>query len=131
MHAHGPFEVKVIPQPSDAGSAAAIGRMLLDKQFHGGLEARSTGQMLAMRTAVEGSAGYVALELVDGTLDGRPGTFALQHTGVMDRGAQSLSIKVVPDSATGELVGLRGTMEIIVEAGKHSYDLDYVLPAAS
>jgi hypothetical protein len=106
---------------------AGIGRMLLDKRFAGDLEATSKGQMLAVRTAVEGSAGYVALELVEGALAGRNGTFVLQHTGTMERGAQQLSVTVVPDSGTGELEGLAGRMQIIIAEGKHSYQFDYTL----
>jgi hypothetical protein len=104
-----------------------VGRMAIAKQFHGGLEAVSRGQMLAAMTDTEGSAGYVAIERVTGTLDGREGTFALQHSGTMTRGAQQLSITVVPDSGTGELAGLAGTMTIQIADGKHSYDFEYTL----
>jgi hypothetical protein len=104
--------------------------MTIDKRFHGDLEAVSRGQMLATTTAVQGSAGYVAMEQVSGTLHGRTGTFVLQHTGTMTRGVPQLSVTVVPDSGTGELVGLSGRMEIkIAEGGKHSYELEYSLPA--
>jgi hypothetical protein len=129
-HAAGPFDVKVIPQPTDPGTDAGIGRLLLDKQFHGDLEATSKGQMLTAGTPVEGSAGYVAIERVDGTLQGRRGTFALQHLGTMTRGAPSLTIRVVPDSGTGELKGLSGSMSIAIVDGKHSYDLEYELAGA-
>jgi hypothetical protein len=129
-HAAGPFEVKVIPQPTDAGTDPGIGRLLLDKQFHGDLEATSKGQMLTAGTPVEGSAGYVAIERVDGTLQGRRGTFALQHIGTMTRGAPSLTIRVVPDSGTGELNGLSGSMAITIVDGKHSYDLEYAFAGA-
>ena len=129
-HAAGPFEVKVIPQPADPGTDVGIGRLLLDKQFHGDLEATSKGQMLTAGTPVEGSAGYVAIERVDGTLQGRRGTFALQHIGTMTRGAPSLTIRVVPDSGTGELKGLSGSMSIAIVDGKHSYDLEYELAGA-
>ncbi|HEY0555574.1 MAG TPA: DUF3224 domain-containing protein, partial [Thermoanaerobaculia bacterium] len=102
--ASGPFDVKVTPQAPDADAGEApIGRMILDKQFHGDLEAVSKGQMLAAGTEVQGSAGYVAMERVTGTLHGRSGTFVLQHTGIMNRGTPSLTITVVPDSGTGEL----------------------------
>jgi hypothetical protein len=125
--ASGPFDVKVIPQaPDEAGGG--LGRMLLDKQFHGDLEATSKGQMLAAGTAVEGSAGYVAMETVSGTLHGRRGTFVLQHSGTMNRGTPQLTITVVPDSGTGELAGLAGTMTIDIAAGgKHSYGFEYTL----
>jgi hypothetical protein len=125
--ASGPFDVKVIPQaPDEAGGG--LGRMLLDKQFHGDLEATSKGQMLAAGTAVEGSAGYVAMETVSGTLHGRRGTFVLQHSGTMNRGTPQLTITVVPDSGTGELTGLAGKMSIDIAAGgKHSYGFEYTL----
>jgi len=129
MHAHGTFEVKMIPQPAQDGVGdPGIGRMALDKQFHGDLEATGKGQMLAAGTDVPGSAGYVALERVSGTLHGRHGTFALQHSGTMARGAPQLSITVVPDSATGELLGLAGKLAITIADGKHSYDFEYMLP---
>lgn len=122
--ATGTFQVQLAPQET----AAPIGRMSIDKQFHGDLEGTSKGEMLAVRTEVEGSAGYVALEQVTGTLAGRSGTFYLQHTGTMDRGAPSLSVTVVPDSGTGGLAGLTGRMNIIIEGGRHAYEFDYTLP---
>jgi hypothetical protein len=97
----------------------------IDKRFHGELDGTSTGTMLSAGTAVAGSAGYVAIERVTGTLCGKRGSFALQHSGTMNRGAPSLSVTVVPDSGTDELAGLRGSMQIIIEKGKHSYDFDY------
>ena len=129
-HAAGPFEVKVVPQPLDPGTDAGVGRLLLDKQFHGDLEATSKGQMLTAGTSVEGSAGYVAIERVDGTLRGRRGSFALQHIGTMTRGAPSLTIRVVPDSGTGELKGVSGSMSFTIAEGKHSYDLEDALAGA-
>lgn len=123
--ATGTFEVKMSPQ--DAPESPGVGRMLLDKQFHGDLEATSKGQMLAAMTEVQGSAGYVAIEQVTGKLKGRAGTFVLQHQGIMNRGEPQLSITVVPDSGTGELAGLSGKMEIVIEAGKHSYVFEYTL----
>jgi hypothetical protein len=122
--ATGTFQVQLAPQET----AAAIGRMSIDKQFHGDLEGTSKGEMLAGMTAVQGSAGYVALEQVTGSLHGRTGTFYLQHSGTMDRGAPTLSVTVVPDSGTGQLEGLTGRMNIIVEGGTHSYEFDYTLP---
>jgi hypothetical protein len=126
QRAEGEFEVKLAPQAQDGG-AGAPGRMLIDKRFHGALEAGSVGQMLAFSASVKGSAGYVALELVTGTLNGRSGSFVLQHSGTMDRGAPSLSVTVVPDSGTGELQGLSGRMNIRIEGGKHFYEFDYTL----
>jgi hypothetical protein len=132
MHASGTFEVKMTPQPAQDGIGDPdIGRMALDKQFHGDLEATGKGQMLAAGTNVQGSAGYVALERVSGTLHGRRGTFALQHSGTMTRGAPQLSITVVPDSATDELQGLAGELAITIADGKHSYDFEYSLPDSS
>ena len=125
-HAAGTFEVKVTPQPADDKSDdATLGRMTIDKQIHGDLDATSNGQMLTAGTPVKGSAGYVAIERVSGTLHGRTGTFILQHTGTMNRGALQLSITVVPDSGTGQLTG---KMDIQIADGKHSYDFAYVLP---
>ena len=126
MHATGPFEVTLIPQTD--GADPTVGRMSIDKHFHGDLEATSRGQMLSAPTGVKGSAGYVAIEVVGGTLNGKNGTFALQHTGTMNRGKPSLSIIVVPDSGTGQLSGLMGTMSINIVDGKHSYDFNYSLP---
>lgn len=128
-HARGTFEVKMTPQPAQEGVGdPGIGRMALDKQFHGDLEATGKGQMLAAGTDVPGSAGYVALERVSGTLHGRHGTFALQHSGTMTRGAPQLSITVVPDSGSGELLRLAGTLTITISDGQHGYDLEYTLP---
>jgi pimeloyl-ACP methyl ester carboxylesterase len=129
--ASGTFEVKVTPQASDdKGEGAILGRMSIDKQFHGDLEGTSKGEMLTAGTAVKGSVGYVAIEHVRGALRGRTGTFSLQHSGTMARGAPQLTITVVPDSGTGQLVGLAGDMAIIITDGKHSYDFEYTLPAA-
>lgn len=131
MHARGTFEVKLNPQtPDDKFEDATMGRMTIDKQFHGDLEATSKGQMLSVMTEVKGSAGYVAMERVTGTLHRRSGNFVLQHTATMTRGTPQLSITVVPDSGTGQLTGLAGKMEIVIAAGKHSYDFEYMLPAA-
>jgi hypothetical protein len=104
--------------------------MSIDKQFHGDLEAVSKGQMLTAMTDVKGSAGYVAMERVTGTLHGRSGSFVLQHSSTLTRGAPQQSITVVPDSGTGQLVGLAGKMAINIVDGKHSYDFEYTLPAA-
>ncbi len=119
--ASGSFEVKLVPQDSDE----YIGRMSIDKQFRGDLEAVSKGEMLSASTEIEGSVGYVAMERVSGTLHGRRGTFVLQHSGTMNRGEPHLTISVVPDSGAGELVGLTGSMTITIIDGKHSYDFEY------
>ena len=127
----GTFDVKMTPQ-SSAVEAAQIGRFSLDKAYHGDLEATAAGEMIAVMTGEKGSAGYVAIERVTGTLAGRKGTFALQHSATMDRGTANLTIVVIPDSGTDGLTGISGTMGIRVEAGgKHFYDFTYALPPAA
>lgn len=129
--ASGDFDVQLAPQRSeDKSEGSALARMTIAKQFHGDLEATSKGEMLTAGTAVAGSAGYVAMEKVAGTLHGRRGTFALQHSGTMTRGTPQLTITVVPDSGTGELAGLTGQLSITIAGGKHSYDFEYSLPEA-
>lgn len=130
MRASGTFEVKLAPAGNDSTPEGPnLGRMSIDKTFKGDLEGVSKGEMItAAGITVKESAAYSAVERVTGTLAGKKGSFALQHTGVMDRGKPSLTITVVPDSATGELVGLTGKMDIIIEGGKHSYVFDYALP---
>jgi hypothetical protein len=132
-HARGTFAVKITPQATDESEGAAtLGRMSLDKKFSGDLEATGKGEMLtAMSSGIQGSGVYVAVERISGSLSGRNGTFALHHTGTMTRGTPHLVITVVPDSGTGELTGLTGTMAIDIAAdGTHSYDLEYTLPNA-
>jgi hypothetical protein len=126
--AAGTFDVRLnsLP-PYNTATDAKVARMSIDKQFHGDLEATSQGEMLSAGTDTKGSAGYVAIERVIGTLNGRSGGFVLQHNATMTRGAPYLNIVVVPDSGTGELVGLGGTMHIIIDKGKHSYDFQYSL----
>jgi hypothetical protein len=132
MQASGTFDVKLHPQPPEENVGdSSIARMAIAKEFHGELEGTSKGQMLAAGTDVKGSAGYVALERVVGKLHGRSGTFALQHTGTMNRGTPRLSITVVPDSGTGELVGIAGKMSIKIDNGAHSYIFDYELQEPS
>jgi len=127
-HAAGTFEVQLPALPlHDAEADALLGRRAIDKQFSGDLEGTSKGEMLSAGTAVQGSAGYVAIEKVTGTLQGRAGTFVLQHSGTMTRGAPQLVITVVPDSGTGELTGLSGTMAIDIVDGKHYYEFAYSL----
>ncbi|MGH7241837.1 MAG: DUF3224 domain-containing protein [Phycisphaerales bacterium] len=129
LHATGPFEVKLQPVGEvDKGEGSTLGRMTIDKQFHGELEGTSKGQMLSAMTDTKGSAGYVAIERVTGTLSGKRGSFILQHNATMDRGTPALNIIVVPDSGSGELVGLTGTMKINIDGGKHSYEFEYALP---
>ena len=127
-HASGTFEVKLSPlAAADPAAGSPLGRMVIDKQFHGDLDATSKGEMLTAGTSVKGSAGYVAIERVTGTLHGRSGSFVLQHSGIMTRGAPELTVTVVPDSGTGELAGLAGRMTIDIDDGKHSYGFEYTL----
>lgn len=143
-HASGTFSVKMQPQelaadaPADALAdaladksatpGATLARLLLDKQYRGDLQASAHGQMLSAVTSTAGSAGYVAIEHVTGTLHGRSGSFVLQHHGLMTRGDKQLSITVVPDSGTGELAGLEGRLDIRIKEGQHFYAFDYALP---
>lgn len=127
----GSFEVKLTPLDlHDPQAGPRLGRRAIDKQFHGELEARSHGEMLSAGGEVPGSAGYVAIERVSGRLGGRSGSFMLQHNGSMNRGAPQLSVTVVPDSGTGELAGLGGSMSIRIENQQHYYDFEYSLPDA-
>ena len=126
-HAKGTFEVKMKPEPlSEVAGKTAIQRMSIDKVFHGELEGTSQGEFLATGSA-DGSGGYVAMERVTGTLNGKAGSFVLQHSATMNRKVPELSVTVVPDSGMGELVRLRGTFKIIIADGKHSYEFDYSL----
>jgi hypothetical protein len=127
--ASGTFEVKLNPQ--DQGADAPVGRMTIDKEFQGDLTGTSKGQMLmASSSSVQGSAGYVAVEKVTGALHGQSGSFYLQHSGTMTRGAGELTITVIPDTGTDELVGLSGKMNIIIADGMHSYEFEYELTTA-
>ena len=127
----GVFDVKVAPIPADEKDGeAGLSRMSIDKQYHGALEGTAKGQMLTSGTAVQNSGVYVAIEKVSATLDGRKGTFILQHSGTMVRGVGHLVITVVPDSGTGELEGMTGKMDIKIEDGKHFYELDYEIAPA-
>lgn len=127
MNVSGKFDVGVTPlEPSFEGqNGVRIGRRAIQKRFHGDLEGTSRGEMLSAMTVVDGSAGYVAIEQVQGSLGGKTGSFVLQHYGVMDKGRDRLVLEVIPDSGTGELRGLSGTMSINIEDGKHYYDFEY------
>ncbi|MDZ4717118.1 MAG: DUF3224 domain-containing protein [Roseiflexaceae bacterium] len=128
--AKGEFTVSVQQLPFEGVNAEAhIGRMSIDKQISGDLVATTQGQMLSAMTDTKGSAGYVAIERVDGTLNGKYGTFVLQHTGLMNQGESSLSVIVVPDSGTGELIGISGDFIIIIEGQRHLYEFRYSLPS--
>jgi hypothetical protein len=129
QHATGSFEVKTTPlDPAFKFDDNSLGRLSLEKQFHGDLEAASKGEMLSAGSPVKGSGAYVAIERVSGTLHGRSGSFILQHNGTMSHGTFQLNIIVAPDSGTGQLEGLTGSMTIIIKEGKHSYDFAYTLP---
>jgi hypothetical protein len=126
MNAKGTFEVKLSKlQPYNIIAEAKLGRMSIDKEFSGDLQAVSKGEMLSAFSNTEGSVGYVAIEEVEGILQGKEGTFILQHNATMTRNKQELNIIVVPDSGTGELKGLIGRMQINIIDGKHFYDFDY------
>ena len=131
QHAAGSFEVKIAPlEPAFKTEENSLGRMSIDKQFHGDLEGTSKGEMLTAGDPAKGSAGYVAEERFTGALHGRSGSFSLQHNATMDKGAFHLNVIVVPGSGTGQLAGISGTMNIIIKEGKHSYDFAYTLPDA-
>lgn len=127
--ASGTFEVQMQPQGEpNMVDGVNLGRLALHKQFTGDLVATGKGEMLTALTGVSGSAGYVAIERVTGTLQGRQGSFVFQHNGLMNHGAQQLSIVVVPDSGTGQLTGIAGVFILNVVDGKHTYTFDYSLP---
>jgi hypothetical protein len=128
MRVTGKFDVTLNPQSSDdIGDGVPLARMAIDKRYHGELDASGKGEMLTALTPVKGSAGYVAIERISGSLQGRKGSFVIQHSGTMTRGAPSLSVTVVPDSGTGELAGIGGKMAIVV-GDYHAYDLEFTLP---
>jgi len=131
-HAEGTFDVKVTPlPPDDATSGTAIGRYAMEKKIHGDLEAVSKGEMIGAGDLAKGTAGYVAIEQITGTLKGHAGSFALQHNSTMSGGNYNMSITVVPGSGTGDLAGIAGTFTIIIANGKHSYTFDYTLPEST
>lgn len=127
-HATGSFDVKLVPLSREPDAGPTPARMSIDKKFQGDLDAVSRGEMLSAMTGTRGSAGYVAIEHVKGSLNGRAGEFVLQHSGTMSKGVPSLSVTVIPDSGTGGLAGLSGSMTITIVDGKHLYDFEYLLP---
>lgn len=128
MIVKGSFDITMQPEPPyDTEGGITLSRASFDKRFSGPLEATSKVQMLAARTPVQGSAGYVALERISGSLEGRRGSFVVVHTGLMMRGTPSLSISIVPDSGTDELTGISGRMDIQIVDGKHFYEIEYEL----
>jgi hypothetical protein len=132
LHAAGSFDVKMSPlNPDDTAPGSTLASMSVDKQYHGDLEATSRGRILTAVTEVKGSAAYVAIERISGKLNGLTGTFVLQHSGTLDRGAQQQSVTVVPDSGTGQLAGITGKMTgTVAPDGKHFYEFEYALPQA-
>lgn len=124
----GTFEVTLTREASDTAPGSILERLTMAKRFEGDLSGSAEGEMLSVLTPVEGSAGYVAVERVTGTLDGRRGSFALQHSGIMGGDDQHHMVPVVPDSGTGDLTGIAGTMVIRIEGGVHRYELRYTLP---
>lgn len=129
MNAKGSFEISMQPEPPfDLVDGVSLSRVSFDKRFTGGIEGASKVQMLAARTPVENSAGYVAVERISGKLNGKAGSFVVLHTGLMNRGEPSLTLTIVPDSGTGELAGISGSMEIGIVEGKHFYGIEYSLP---
>jgi hypothetical protein len=128
-HATGAFDVKILPLTlSEQSADPKLGRMAIEKQYHGDLEAAAKGEMLTAQSEIKDSGVYVAVERVTGTLNGKRGSFAMYHSGVMNQGKPELKITIVPDSGTDELQGLTGTMNIKIDNGKHSYDFEYSLP---
>ncbi len=129
MHASGSFDVQMTPQGTNQqAEGSTLGRLSVAKQFHGELEASSEGQMLTAVSSVQGSAGYVAIERVTGSLNGRRGSFVLQHSGTMSARGVEQHVTIVPDSGTGQLVGLAGSMTIQLVDATHGYQLEYTLP---
>lgn len=127
LYAKGEFEVKLVPQTEER-SIPLLGRLIIDKVFHGDIVGSSQGQMLSAKTAVPASAGYVAIERVEATINGRQGSFVLQHNATMNKGESMLNIIIVPDSGTDELAGIAGKMNILIKDKKHFYDMEYTLP---
>ncbi len=129
----GEFDVELKPiEPTFmADDDNTVNRMTIDKSYRGQLTATGKGEMLSVITAVEGSAGYVAMEIVKGSLDGKEGAFVIQHSGIMGPSGESLNIPIIPNSGSGELSGIVGAMTIKVENGKHFYELEYGLPESS
>jgi hypothetical protein len=125
--AKGEFEVKLVPQ-ADERDVPLLGRLTIDKVFHGDIAGTSQGQMLSAKTAVPASAGYVAIERVEATINGRMGSFILQHNATMNKGEPMLNVIIVPDSGTDELTGIAGKLNIIVKEKKHFYEMEYTLP---
>ncbi|MGD0095303.1 MAG: DUF3224 domain-containing protein [Terracidiphilus sp.] len=125
-HARGTFTVNV--KPLTPPPAEGLGRFSIDKEIHGDLEATTKGEMFSAGDPKQGAAGYVAIEVVTGTLAGKHGSFALQHTATMDKSGLKMTVIVVPGSGAGELKGIEGTFTIQIENGQHSYDLEYSLP---
>ncbi|KAF1009379.1 MAG: hypothetical protein GAK28_00016 [Luteibacter sp.] len=132
LTAYGVFDVKILPAGTAEGAVDHLGTLALDKHYHGDLDAAAKGHMLtAVSASVKGSAAYVAVERVDGTLHGRKGAFSLVHRGIMSGNSRELHVSIVPDSGEGGLQGIAGTLQIVIDAdGTHRYELDYTLPSS-
>ena len=130
MHVKGEFSIKLTPLDATLGAVdkPKYGRSRIEKEYKGELKATGLGEMLTVRTSAPNSAGYVAVERIEGSIQGREGSFVVQHIGVFNRGASSLRIDIVPDSGTGDLVSIAGTLSIRNEGSRHYYDLEYSLP---
>ncbi|MFJ2994209.1 DUF3224 domain-containing protein [Pandoraea sp. NPDC087047] len=127
--AKGLFDVQLAPERLSAvAEHTGLGRLSLDKTYHGDLTGTSQGEMLSFRGSTPGSAGYVAMETVRGTLHGLSGTFVLQHSSTMTRGIPAQSITVVPDSGTEALAGITGNLVIMISNAQHAYEFTYALP---
>jgi len=126
QHAQGTFTVKVLPLTP--APAEGLSRFSINKEIHGGLEGTTQGEMYSGGDPKQGAAGYVAIEVVTGTLNGKHGSFALQHMATMDQSGRKMSVVVVPGSGTGDLKGLSGTFDIQIANGQHSYSFEYTLP---
>ena len=126
--ARGTFDVTIEAEPPFfERDGVKLNRNLVRKEYSGDLVGKAEAQMVAAHTATPGSAGYVAIEHFTGSVGGKSGSFLLQHHGLMDRGEAALTVTIVPDSGTGELAGISGTLEIDNAAGKHSCVLQYEL----
>lgn len=128
--ATGTFDVEIKPLGTYNSTDLTLGRMSIDKQLHGDLEGTSKGEMLSAGSSIKDSGGYVAMERVTGLLNGRAGSFVFQHSATMTRGVPNLSVTVVPDTGTGDLAGLTGSLRIIIDGTRHSYEFDYTLPGS-
>ena len=124
--ARGPLDVNIEAEPPFLEQdGLKLNHNVVRKEFSGDMVGTSEAQMIAAYTGTPGSAGYVAIEHFTGSVDGKSGSFVLQHSGVMNKGDAQLTVTIVPDSGAGEMAGISGTLEIDNDEGQHSYVLDY------